>query len=661
MTSQLTQTKEFIKLPTTSPTSLLEYLKAVGLMAITGEKGYWEQDQFKLNMESAEQLVQFFIGEYEPKPIANPWNKDSGFLSGNKLSPFLTSQAERYKRIKQNYQNILEILSENVDIKQHNSKELKSILFPLLENKIKDEAFADWLASVGTVTTYQGQETVQLNSLLGNGGNVSRNDLAFNYLDCCRQLWELDTGNPTPECQTFAEAAIAGIAHQKSLVKKGILCHLSPRNDYFGELDTSSGSEDYPDNGVSTQLANPVDYVLAIEGLLQFSGTVKTLKTERSYALYPLLLDMNAGSAQTSDRTENNKHECWLPLWSQPMDVEQYRLDVSNYLQYRLNNQIKSTLDLLEELSNASQHLNFNRYSRFGFWPRKGRGDYAIHIGIETPKGNDIGAELRTWRHSVRPRPSQTNATYNILMALEQRLVALQRGQGSYQELLILLGQVERHLSKLQSAYLRPVPLLSENWVRIAYLAHPCVEFRLAAALASTEFRAQISSARYNPKKGRFFWSNNRDVVPTYSLSTLTFALLRKWSQDLAHHPSQRSLLNTTLTDIEQLTQGSVNESLIIDLACGLALCNLPTELWAHQDPTFLPFSYRYAAYAHWHPDYSLSMPAIYGLHCGSTVPLVRSLRAQGIPNRLPHQIGNGAAITQALTFPVDPLYLGVL
>jgi len=665
--SHRTSVNQFIPIPTTSPTTLLGYLKALGLMAITDARGYWEEEQFYLNVESLSTVVGTFVSDYQPKPIANPWNKASGFLSGNKLNPFLETEADRYQRIRETYQQISEVLSE-MNLKGKGSKELKPLLFPKLEENIEDESFTDWLSSVGTVTTDQGKETVRLNDLLGTGGNVSTSDLAFNYLECCRQLWDIQTGEATADCQIFAEAAIAGTPHPKSLIKKGILCHLSPRADFFGELDTRTGTDDYPANGISTQLANPVDYILAIEGLLQFSGTVKNLKEtdgespETTYTLYPLLLEINAGSAETSDRTENNKHECWLPLWSEAIPLKTYRRYLNNHLTYRLKNQIRDTLDLLAQLSQSSQYLEFTRYSRFGFWPRKGQGSYAIHIGIESPNGNDLGAELRSWRRSVRPHPNQSNATYNLLMSLEQRLTALQRGQGSYQELLILLGRVERHLSKLQSQYMRPVPNLSENWVKKAHEENDSSEFRLATALASTRLRSRISNARYNPKKQTFFWGKHTDLVPTYSLSALTVALLRKWSQDLDHHPSQspKYLVPAKFEDIEKLMQGNLNEPLILDLACGLSLCEIPTQLWEEDQPEFLPFPYRYAAYAHWRKDYTLSMKEIYGLQQGSTLPLVRRLRAQSLNVSLPPAINNGTESAIALAFPINPYLLGV-
>jgi hypothetical protein len=83
--------------------------------------------------------------------------------------------------------------------------------------------------------------------------------MGFKYLECCQKLWDIKTGESTDGCQTFAEAAITGTPHPKSLINEGILCHLSPRADFFGELDTRTGKEDYPPNNTSTQLANPAD------------------------------------------------------------------------------------------------------------------------------------------------------------------------------------------------------------------------------------------------------------------------------------------------------------------------------------------------------------------------------------------------------------------
>ena len=545
----------------------------------------------------------------------------------------------------------------------------------MLSRQIEDGTFQDWLSSVGKVVQFKGKPQVVLNDLLGTGGNISTIDLAFTYLSCCAQLWPLEEGEPSADCRTFAEAAIAGRLHQGTLLKKGILCHLSPIADYYGELDTRTGELDYPDNGGSNQLANPVDYILAIEGLLQFSGTVGALKEtdgesqEKTIARYPLLVEVNTGSAETSDRTPQSKHECWLPLWPEPMDLDAYRYLVLDDLNYRQANQIVDTLDLLSALANDSEALGFKRYARFGFWPRKGQGSYAIHVGMAIPGAGDLASELRSWRRKVRPRPDHANATYGLLLSLEQRLVALQQGQGSVLELLMLLGRVERHLSRLQSPYLPPVPRLSEHWVQAAYTQNPSTEFRLALALASTGLRSRISQARYSPKNDRFFWSQKtQKLVPTQSLATLTLTLLSDWARTLAHHPSKGFTVWAKPIDIAQLLQGNANESLMVDLACGLSLCRLPKQLNAPEPATpasgstshperALPLAYRYAASLQWNPDLALSLQAIHALQRGETGPLLRQLRSQNIQAVLPATLHQSRSIASALAFPIKPFF----
>ena len=74
-----------VEVPGVRPDSLLGYLKAIGLLSLSGSKGKWERDRFYLEMDSLEALTSEFLENYEPKPIANPWNKDSGFQGKGSL------------------------------------------------------------------------------------------------------------------------------------------------------------------------------------------------------------------------------------------------------------------------------------------------------------------------------------------------------------------------------------------------------------------------------------------------------------------------------------------------------------------------------------------------------------------------------------------------
>ena len=644
-----------LPIPGCYPGSLLGWLKGLGLMSATGRRGFWQSDCFYLEVESTSDVINTFLADYCPKPIANPWNKASGFLTVGGVDSYLETTAERWRCVAATFKQIQSRL-EREDLTK-SSSELKLSLYPALRKAIREQSFQDWLASALLIRKVKGKPTSELNPLLGTGGNISTVDLAATYLSCCERLWNLQTGDVTPTAKTFAEAAIANTPLENSLVQSGILCHLSPIADFFGELQNSSGGEDYPGNGKSSQLANPVDFILAIEGLLNFSGCLKELEDGEfqgwSTASYPLLLEVNAGSADTSDRSELSKQEVWLPLWNQPMNIEDFRDDVLGGLRFRLANQVSDTIDFLRLLANHSEGLKFDRYTRFGFWKRKGQGNYAIHLGLAVPGGSDIGSELRKWRKSVKPHPSQSNEMYNLMMALEQSLTALARGTTSIQELLILLGRVELTLSDQASHYHPPQPRLSEEWVNQAYLENPSPEFRLAAALASAGLRKYLSKARR--KEDGWFWSKQARPVKSQSLAVLADSLLRQWNQDQdKYHPSQRFHINASQSDIQLFIEGVLDDPRILKLAIGLSLCRIPTELFneAEQD-TPNPSGYQLGATLFWGKESTLSQAAINALRRGSTVPLQTHARKQQIVRLLPATTSNGQRIATALVFPV--------
>ena len=658
-----------------NPSSLLGWLKGLGLMAFSGKRGFWQLDRFYLEVESLNDLVEAWMLHYCPKPIASPWNKTSGFLKTGGVDTYITTQAQRWSRVSTTFKQIQDRLAKEDLTKS--SSELKLSLYPLLRRAIPDRTFRDWLASLLLIREVKGKLKAEFNPLLGTGGNVSTVDLAATYLSCCEMVWDIETGDATAIARTFVEAAIANAPLKNSLVKSGILCHLSPIADFLGELHNTSNVEDYPPNRTSSQLANPVDLILAIEGLLNFSGSLSPLEDSEfqdwNIAVYPLLLEVNSGSADTSDRSKLSKYEVWLPLWNEPMDSEEFRKYVLSDLRFRLASQVTDTIDFLQVLANKSESFKFNRYTRFGFWKRKGQGNYAIHIGLAAPGSSDIGSELRQWRKFVKPHPNQSNKLYNLLMALEQSLTDLTKGTANVQKLLILLGRVELTLSNYKTRYHPPQPRLSEEWVNQAYAEKPSEEFRLAAALASTGLRRYISSSRYSPSKKVWFWSKQAHPLRFQSLTVLADKLLHQWDEDKSH-PSKRFFINKSATntqqlikeedqvqsskilpatdaDIQQFIEGVLDDSLILELAIGLSLCQIPDNLWEKQ-PAATPAIYKLAAKLLWDKKLNLNRSAINGLRRGSTIPLQFQARKQEIKGLIPPTTSNGQRIATALIFP---------
>lgn len=72
-----------------APAPLAHYLKALGILRLVAEqadgdaRGWWDGDHFRLATKlDRVELEKFFLGDYQPTPIFNPWGARSGFFRG---------------------------------------------------------------------------------------------------------------------------------------------------------------------------------------------------------------------------------------------------------------------------------------------------------------------------------------------------------------------------------------------------------------------------------------------------------------------------------------------------------------------------------------------------------------------------------------------------
>ncbi|MEB3165015.1 MAG: type I-U CRISPR-associated protein Csx17 [Prochlorothrix sp.] len=666
---------ELSVVPNLSPNSGLSYLKGLGLLAISGSRGWWRGSQFVLEADLGE-VCDRFLREYEPKPIAAPWNSKAGFQTGS--LPVL--EGSRWQRLNRGYQIIWDVTQgviaqeKAAGGKKLESKDLKLLLPPLMKERCEDDASLDWLSACFVLIQREGREQVRINTLLGTGGNISTTDLGNAYLQACQNLWN-NQGQVKAGVAQLTQAAVTGQVTPKSLVQSALLAHLSANADLLGEVPI--GDENYPlPQSASTQLSNPVDYILAVEGLLLFSGSVKDLSEQsgegalNSIALYPLLLEVNTGSANTSDRTEKQKHEVWFPLWETPLTCQEYRRHLARNLQFRLANQVRDTVDLLQLLAQKSEQLKFKRYLRCGFWTRKGQGDYLIPIDIVEPGGGDLLSELRQWRFANRPNSGdkkQSQGLFNRLTHLQKQMFAVQQGQGSIALLLESLGAVEQYQSQVQPPYSTPVPTLSDRWVEAMLAEVPTPEARLAVCLASTQLRPYISKGAFSQKQaeaGKFswFWGKHHHPLPTANFQTFSWRLLTAWTQEEGrHHPKHLGYVKpcwARAEDLALLLTGQVDVQQMLHWAIGLSLCKIePRDFRQGERSAWnpLPLAFRQAARLQWIKGYTLPMPAITALSQGNTQPLTQALRKQGIATSLPLGLAQGRAVAMALCIPCCP------
>ena len=677
-----TVTVNAVAFPHLSPTTAIGWLKAIGLLRLSGSRGYWFDDCFYLEIDSAVSVVENILNNYQPKPFASPWNSYSIFNKPDlidSLNSVLTSKSDRYVLMRNGYQEIQDVI-QTLDIKEQSSAQKKLTLMEHLPHQIRNLDWHEWINAVGLLTKTKKGSRFLCNDLLGTGGNIGTTDFCTVYFQVCSsELWDLNTGVPSTKTEAFIRASILGETLPNTLLQQSLLGHTYPAADYFDDLAPSGTSQaDYLDNGGrSSQLANPIDLILYLEGATTFTGKAIPLNQienegEQEYTLasYPLLLEVNSGSADTSDLT-GRSYEVWLPLWNEPMDWRDFQDLVTTDLSFRLKNQIVDTLDMLNVITQVNEYGGPSRFARFGLWQRKGQGKYLVHIGLAAPGDKDFAAELREWQLSARPTANNSQTQYNLLTAIHKALYRLQQGNAEAITVIQLLGQLEVFHSRIQPK-IPPVPQLGEKWVESVYEKCKIIEVELAAALASTclvhkqsghiyTFRHLLSSARYNRKTKSWFWSQeHRDKVKkvkTASLEGLCLSLLRLWNEDKSRHPSFGWTYQASPDAIAAFIAGDTNDSLILDLVLGFALCQIPNTLAPFKKSQPLPKPYKYAASLQWNSKTILTTQTINGLMSGSTVPLSRQLAAIQEPVVLPNSIAMGKRSALALVFPCQPFY----
>lgn len=671
-----TATASTVAFPHLTPTVAIGWLKSIGLLRLSGAAGYWANDCFHLELESAEELVTNLLHHYQPKPFVSPWNSYSLFNKAEGLESVLTSKSDRYALMREGYQQLQDAL-QSLDTAGQSAAQKKLTLMDDLPKRVNNPYWLEWINAVGLMTHTEKGPRFLCNDLLGTGGNVGTTDFCTVYFQVCSQLWDLETGEPAPQTEAFIRASVLGEALPKTLLLQGLLGHTYPAADFFDDLAPAGLSQaDYLDNGGrSSQLANPIDLILYLEGAATFTGKAIPRNEienegdqEYTLAAYPLLLEVNSGSADTSDRT-GRAYEVWLPLWDEPIEWEEFQDLVTRDLSFRLRNQVIDTIDMLDVITQRDASYGLPRFSRFGLWTRKGQGKYLVHVGLATPGKTDIGADLGKWRFQARPSEKQSQTQYNLLTAIQKTLYRLKQGNAEAMTAIRLLGQLELLHSRIQ-ARVPPVPQLSEKWVEAVYEECPLTEVELAAALASTApthldskhaypFRRLLSSARYVPNKGTWFWTDDHQhKLKTSSLEALCLSLLKLWNElwekDRNYHPSFGWTYWASPDAIAAFIAGRTNDQLILELALGFALCRIPSKLAPYSKTQPLPKPYQYAGALQWGRDTRLTLQTVNGLLSGSTVPLSRQLAAIEKPKVLPSSIEIGRRCALALVFPCN-------
>lgn len=586
-----------------APIPLASYLKALGILRLVAEqadpaaRGCWRDDAFVLHTGlDSESLQRFFLEDYVPTPVIAPWNGGSGFHPGDNQSgigPIEQGTASRLEPYRRAIQSSRAILAQH-HADTEGESDAKALLLTRLRAQLDDDALA-WLDAVYLLT----EEKPKYPPLLGTGGNDGRLDFTNNFMQRLVAILDPDTGRPRAVAANLLAVSLYSDV-QPGLPKVSI-GQFAP--GYAGGPNQTSGFSADP-------IVNPWDFILMIEGALMFAAAA-TRRLEHGGAgslSYPFTVrSTGAGSGATGVRDEKNaRAEMWLPLWRAPTTLMELRALLAEGRVTLGRRPVRDGLDFARAVARLGVERGISGFQRYAFLMRSGKAYFATPLNrvvVTRNRSGDLIDELeaREWLSRFRQlgRSHRSGSFASLVRKLDDALFTLTgpRGDnpGAVQEVLIVLGEVERYLGTSRDAReaCPPVPPLSEQWAIRAHDGSP--EFDLAAALASLHARQndgnrvqrimpmRIHIAPERPERGGYAWDENASHQVTWGWTSLESNLIATWERRLLE--AERLQLEDKPFDFDHASTpdsvaawlgNAIDHSRLASLLPGLALARIP-------------------------------------------------------------------------------------
>ncbi len=595
-----------------APEPMIHYLKALGIFRLVAEqfdplaRGSWLGDAFALETaKTADELVSFFLNEYCPTPIVAPWNNGSGFHakedakeSGKKVAVFRNLKNSTSSRL-QEYREIIaqaeELLASCMTKKiaslesTKRSEALKPVLVPLCRNVLPDN-LVRWIDALCLI----GEDgDLRFPSLLGSAGNDGNLEFSLTFMGRLHEVLPADS-KPRPKSEKQLRSALFAEAG-------GIGTDFSPGQFHPG----GSGGPNATTGLEAKFLANPWDYIFAVEGTLVFAGAaVRRLAAgARAEASYPFFV-RHSDFGSTASRGEDNRGELFLPLWERRTLFSEITHLFSEGRVRLGRKQARTTVDFARAIADLGVDRGITRFHRHTFFTRNGKMQFASSLGsvevkVRKPAAlidDKLARQIENWRDASNLDKAPDKFT-RAVSELEEAIFNLSAYDidGQAQVTLIALGRVEAEVAlrpnfrdafkKSKKRELRPLSGLSTKWAWEAWDSSP--EFEIARALAAIHgegkrgaFRTHLEPVEAKEKSAYFEWTKD-DTGVVWLAGTLDSnlaAILHRRSIDAraasASHPQLHSTRSASLNAVNTFLNCETDDDKIEALLRGLALIN---------------------------------------------------------------------------------------
>lgn len=519
-----------------APAPLAHYLKALGILRLVAEqadrdvRGWWEGERFRLATRlDADALTAFFLVDYKPTPFVAPWLKGSGFYQSKDpgLWPLQASTAERLAPFRAGIAASRALLAEQLDadarvraIKEEAKKKGTSKVerdrvrqsdsykqrlaeaerhFKALKDELLPRVRAAWRGPhrdwIDAAMVLDDTRTARYPALLGTGGNDGRLDFTNNFMQRLGDVFDLGSADAGPKASAaqWLAAAVFGAPAMACLQDRAV-----------GQfLPGTAGGANNVNGPEGTSLLNPFDFILMMEGSVLFTAHVaKRFDVQGSQrAAAPFVVGAQAaGYASAGEADESARGEQWMPLWAQPMALaETRRLFIEGRAQIG-HSVATQPLDMARAAARLGVARGVTAFQRFGYIERNGQSNLAVPLGrfrIQESRSPHVECldDIATWLTRLRRNAADDDATTRLEQAARRLgdsafdLAQRPNEPSRWQELLIVLAQVEAVMKTGSGFRAQPVPPLRPEWLQAADDGSAELRLAIAFALQARAFR----------------------------------------------------------------------------------------------------------------------------------------------------------------------------
>jgi len=565
-------------------TPLSSYLKALGLLRILSKEeqvtASWENDRFVLRTSmSVDTIADYLLTKYNPTPIIGPWSYNKYESAKENLLQIIESDRNRFKAYDETLAKMNEILTEiGIPAGKEDAKKVidknKTMLLKMCRNHLPD-CVVPWIDAVGIIE----KDKPRYAPILGSGGNDGNFDMSENFAKNLKNMLIGDDKNS----RMLARTALTG---QESRLENITM---------MGHNPNGGGGPNYGNGFSGKSLSNPWEYILMMEGIVLFAGSITRRKSASTgKASFPFSSNAsNVGyHTATIDDTDDgsepqSKGEIWAPVWDQPATYDEIlHLFGEGRVQFGRRS-AQTGVEFARAIITMGTDKGISKFQRFCMLKRKGKAYMTIGAGsfdVTNDQNADLLSELDEWIDQFAKKirvEKQSGSLKRLKRSLDASMIKYcsNRKKPQLLQILINVGRLERYAS--QQVELRPLQKLTRKW--LAECNDGSAEFRLAASIASIQGHSSVGSIRVNIEyvKREVEWKRDKNSI--YCVWKEDDTLIRNMERVLQRRfldgkmSSHKTMpihgtIPAQVGDIVQFLNGELDESKIRDLVLPLSI-----------------------------------------------------------------------------------------